>query len=228
MSFPAIRILIIEDTKSIALLLGAIFRQEGCIVDLAESVEIALEIYKAARNSPTKISLILADKCLPGKDGDTLLATLNGDADCPPIIVMTADASQDIRENCMRAGALAVFAKPFDTSRLKAFVLNPLRVRTGTASYMQAQSFDEQQAKLTADYLSFLGELIIELQRAIPLDNLSSQLHKVRGSAALYGLRDLSEKSRTLSKELKKAGVDAVPRVKRKFRIALQAACDAA
>jgi two-component system chemotaxis response regulator CheY len=71
------------------------------------------------------IALVLADYDMPGLDGLALLHALSagsGDARRPtiPIILVTGSATDDVTDEALAAGAIAVFSKPF----------NPLLLRT--------------------------------------------------------------------------------------------------
>ena len=62
--------------------------------------------------------LLLLDLNMPGLDGITLMERLRDSSRVtsarPPILVLTADASQSARENSLAMGARDVVTKPFD------------------------------------------------------------------------------------------------------------------
>ncbi|MGU9951033.1 MAG: sigma-54-dependent transcriptional regulator [Gammaproteobacteria bacterium WSBS_2016_MAG_OTU1] len=108
------KILIVDDEVGIRELLMEILTDEGYAVVVAENAEVAWEL-----RLKEKLSLILLDIWMPGKDGLTLLkqwtdAGLLG----VPIIVMSGHATIDTTVEAMKLGATEVLEKPIATNRL--------------------------------------------------------------------------------------------------------------
>lgn len=102
-------ILIVEDNQVNLLILRAMLRKRGyepfVAMDGAEGVEMT------ERHRPR---LVLMDLQMPRLDGIAAAAEIgrrmNGAA--PPIIAVTANASEDVRASCRAAGFADVLAKP--------------------------------------------------------------------------------------------------------------------
>ncbi|MDE2400995.1 MAG: response regulator [Burkholderiales bacterium] len=103
------RILVVEDTALNQLLMGEILGSAGCVVELAENGEIAVQRVQAH-----PYDLVLMDMQMPVMDGITAtiairklpgLATL-------PIIAMTANAMPQDSQRCLDAGMNDYLSKP--------------------------------------------------------------------------------------------------------------------
>ena len=117
------KILVVDDEVGIRELLTEILADEGYAVVAAESADAAWDI-----RLREKLSLILLDIWMPGKDGITLLKQWN-DAGVGgvPIIVMSGHATIDTAVEAMKLGALEVLEKPVATSRLLASLQKNIR-----------------------------------------------------------------------------------------------------
>lgn len=107
-------ILVVDDEAGIRELLVEILSDEGYSVLTAENAEAAWEM-----RVREKLSLILLDIWMPGKDGLTLLkqwrdAGLAG----VPIVVMSGHATIDTAVDAMKLGAREVLEKPIAANRL--------------------------------------------------------------------------------------------------------------
>lgn len=105
------RILLIEDNEANILALRRILESMDCRVTLARTGEEALERFR-----PGEYDLVLLDLHLPGKDGGEVVKELRGkEEETPnftPVVVLTADARDGVREDCMRLGATDLLVKP--------------------------------------------------------------------------------------------------------------------
>ena len=112
-------ILIVEDNQVNLLILRAMLRKRGyepvVAMDGAEGVEMT------ERHRPR---LVLMDLEMPRLDGLAAAAEigrrLNGSA--PPIVAVTANASEDVRASCRAAGFADVLTKPIAFDALIATV----------------------------------------------------------------------------------------------------------
>ncbi len=74
----------------------------------------ALEIVAAERPD-----CVLVDLIMPGTGGLTLLETLRSREPDLPVIVVTADIQDQVRQQCLELGAFAVLHKPVDEELLR-------------------------------------------------------------------------------------------------------------
>lgn len=117
------KILVVDDEVGIRELLTEILTDEGYAVITAADAETAWDI-----RMREKLSLILLDIWMPGKDGLTLLkqwqdAGLLG----IPIVVMSGHATINTAVEAMKLGALEVLEKPIATNRLLVTVQKSIR-----------------------------------------------------------------------------------------------------
>lgn len=66
--------------------------------------------------------IVLLDYSLPGEDGLALLRDINGDADAPAVIMLTAHGSERVAVEAMKSGAYDYLAKPYDLDELRLLV----------------------------------------------------------------------------------------------------------
>jgi len=112
---PIERILIIDDSEEMRLILGVILKRQGYAVLQAENaVEARQKLMQAA------VSLILLDLVLPDTDGRNYLIELKEDLATAaiPVIVLSAKNSPQIKAECYALGAEDYFEKPIDPALL--------------------------------------------------------------------------------------------------------------
>jgi len=119
-------VLVVEDDRSIALLLKAYLEHEGFQVQVAADGEEAL-----SRFPEINPALVLLDLMLPGKDGWTVLGEIRQQSSCPVIMVTARGAVED-RLHGFERGADDYVPKPFDpeevVARVKAVLRRPARL----------------------------------------------------------------------------------------------------
>ncbi|MEE1304134.1 MAG: response regulator transcription factor [Agathobacter sp.] len=107
-------ILIVEDDKNIACLLGEFLRDKGFVVTIANDGDKALALYEkyGAR-------LVVLDIMLPGLDGFSILSRIRNKCNTPVIIVSAKDTKEDKLKGIM-GGADDYIEKPYDIDILIA------------------------------------------------------------------------------------------------------------
>jgi DNA-binding NtrC family response regulator len=128
------RILIVDDEPAIGWSLRELLSDGGHTVELAASVDAALD---ACRHLGP--DTILLDVRLPGRDGLSAIPDLRALAPGVPVIVMTAFGDLDTAVRAVHAGAFDYLVKPFDLERITEVVDRALAERTGTQSGAAAQ-----------------------------------------------------------------------------------------
>jgi two-component system chemotaxis response regulator CheY len=92
-------------------------------VDLAEAVEGAAAL-ELARKAPP--DLVIVDVNMPGMDGFALLKAMREDADpavrAVPVLLLTGDRSEGLRERAKASGANELFEKPIKPQALQDVV----------------------------------------------------------------------------------------------------------
>lgn len=107
-------ILIVEDEKDIATLLGDFLRDKGYIVSIANDGDKAVTLYEkyGAR-------LVILDVMLPGQDGFAVLSKIRKNSNIPVIIVSAKNGKED-KLNGIVGGADDYIEKPYDIDILMA------------------------------------------------------------------------------------------------------------
>jgi two-component system repressor protein LuxO len=115
------RILLVEDTASLAAVYADYLRVAGHAVAHART---AAEVLPLARAAPP--DAVLLDLRLPDGDGLSLLRDLRCELPDLPVIVMTAHGSVATAVEAMRGGASDFLVKPFAAERLAVTLANAL------------------------------------------------------------------------------------------------------
>lgn len=104
------RVLFVDDDAMNRRVVHDMLKVAGVVVDEAPDGASGLE-----KVDVNDYALILMDLRMPGMDGLTAIQHIRARTDAKaglPIIVVTADTSLDIREDCMSKGADEVLMKP--------------------------------------------------------------------------------------------------------------------
>jgi len=123
-----VRVLVVEDERSVRESLASALVSDGFVVDVASNGTAGLELASSER-----YELILLDVMLPGMDGLTICRNLRSQGNQVPIIFLSARGELDFKITGLDAGADDYLAKPFEVSELLARVRANTR-RTSTRS----------------------------------------------------------------------------------------------
>ena len=107
-------VLIVEDEKEIATLIGDFLRDKGYIVTIANDGNKALALYEKYG-----AKLVLLDIMLPGIDGFEILSKIRDKDNTPVIIVSAKDGKEDKLKGII-GGADDYIEKPYDIDILMA------------------------------------------------------------------------------------------------------------
>jgi two-component system response regulator QseB len=120
------RILVVEDDRDIAGLVGRELRALGHTVDMIGLAEDALDAARA-----TDYALMIVDLGLPDRDGLDLVREMRRRSIAAPILMLTARRKVEDRVSGLASGADDYLVKPFDLDELLARVRAVLRRRGG-------------------------------------------------------------------------------------------------
>lgn len=112
------RILLAEDFIPTQRLIAALLRKAGATVDVANNGKEAVEFTNEATDNSQPYDLIIMDMQMPVLDGFRAAERIRTMGHAGPIIALTAHASKEDREKCLRAGCTEYAAKPIDRRRL--------------------------------------------------------------------------------------------------------------
>jgi DNA-binding response OmpR family regulator len=111
----SMRVLVVEDDRSLGLFLSKGLELEGHQVEWVGDGEAALE-HAAGNHS----DLVLLDLCLPKRDGMEVLAEMRARHDDASVLVLSGRSELNARVRCLDMGADDYLAKPFSYFELRA------------------------------------------------------------------------------------------------------------
>ncbi|MBI4770407.1 MAG: response regulator [Chloroflexi bacterium] len=115
-------ILIVDDSQPVREFLDeGILRPAGYATLLAADGLAALDLARSAHPD-----LIVTDWQMPGLDGLSLVQQLQAENLCPPVILTTAEGSEELAVEALRAGVSDYLVKPFEADVLLASVSRAL------------------------------------------------------------------------------------------------------
>ncbi|MBI4914812.1 MAG: sigma-54-dependent Fis family transcriptional regulator [Acidobacteria bacterium] len=114
----SLRLLIVEDRRSLAQMLAETFAREGYEVTLAHRGDHAVAMLR----DDGPFLAVLTDLKLPGADGLAVLAVAREVDPHLPVFLITAHASVDTAVAALKQGARDYFPKPLDLDRVLAAV----------------------------------------------------------------------------------------------------------
>jgi DNA-binding response OmpR family regulator len=194
------RVLVVEDEPDVReMVRWALEAQGGFAVEECEAPERVVDLVRAGQPD-----LVLLDVMMPETDGVTVARQLRMEPDTAgvAIVFMTACLRPEQIAGYVELGALDVVAKPFDPLKLPA----RLRSAMAAAAVPPPQRPDALHA-LEHGYRVELPDRVRDIESA--LARLASQdlnvaqeaallAHRLAGSAAIFGMSDLSETARAL------------------------------
>ena len=117
------RILTVDDSKAIRMIVGKQVAELGFDVDEAEDGLLGL-----AKLDEVTYDLVILDVTMPNMDGPAMLAKMRGDGNKTPVLMLTSESKKSIMMDVMKAGIEDYILKPFKPEELKAKVLKVLKL----------------------------------------------------------------------------------------------------
>jgi diguanylate cyclase (GGDEF)-like protein len=191
-----VRILIVEDSPTQALLLEQVLATHGYLVSHAPNGKAALEFLR------TEVpALVITDVVMPEIDGYELCRRIRANhnmADLPVILLTDLSNPGDVLQG-LGVGANNFIAKPFDEelliSRIQYILVNSRMRQTSSAELGIKISFAGADHFLTAERLQIIDFLISSLDSAV------RNLHETNEANRLLG--EANEKIRKQAEELR-------------------------
>lgn len=178
------KVLIIDDTKNIRILLQKVLQLEGFEAETASNGREGLDMIRQG-----DYSLIFMDIKLPEISGTEILRTIRAEGNNTPTIIMTAYATIKNAVDCIQLGAITYIQKPFTAERIlntmKQFNIHSTEEASGTDS--SAADWEKiQEDYRNKNYQSTLKSLAVLLAQD-PTDAriymYLSRCHKAMGNA---------------------------------------------
>ncbi|MDP2274074.1 MAG: response regulator [Archangium sp.] len=117
------RILTVDDSKAIRMIVGKQVAELGFDVDEAEDGLLGL-----SKLEEVTYDLVILDVTMPNMDGPAMLAKMRGDGNKTPVLMLTSESKKSIMLDVMKAGIEDYILKPFKPEELKAKVLKVLKL----------------------------------------------------------------------------------------------------
>ena len=111
------KVLVVDDTKNIRMLLTTCLELKGYMVLTAEDGKSAIDIVKKEKDS---INIIFLDIRMPEMNGTEVLKVIRDMGVNCPVIIMTAYATVKNAVDCTKLGAVAYLQKPFAPDRVSS------------------------------------------------------------------------------------------------------------
>jgi PAS domain S-box-containing protein len=207
----SLRVLLAEDHDVNQALMKAMLTRLGhdsiIVGDGSQALEAAV---KAAEPGNVPFDLVLMDMQMPVMDGLEAAKQIRAAGITPsrlPILALTANAYADDVSACLDAGMQAHLAKPLELATLAAAIQKWTASPAGQV--LAAPTFAVSPA-LQARFDARKAELIAFAERLAATDNvadgelqqLAELLHKLAGSAAMFGEKELGACASKLEEQL--------------------------
>lgn len=182
----SIKILTVDDSKTIRLIVAKAFKPFDCMVLEADNGIMGLAV--ASREKP---DVILLDYTMPVMDGFEVLARLRSDPDlkATPVIMLTAEAGRATIMKIAKLGVRDYLIKPFKGELLIERVGRVVELKDKNAAVAKNKRFDDPIHILVVDDKPAIVEQIrarpgrhaVEADQRRPTRAGSGQLHGERG-----------------------------------------------
>lgn len=103
----------VDDDRRVRESVQSVLESAGCQTLTYASAEAFLE-----SGALVSVTCVIADVRLPGMDGTELQRRIRRERQRLPVILITAHADDDVRQQALRDGAVAFLVKPFDRGDL--------------------------------------------------------------------------------------------------------------
>ena len=184
-------ILLVEDNSTNQMIAVNLLESAGYRIITADDGQQAVEIFK---NKIEKIDLILMDLHMPVKNGYQAAAEIN-DISEVPIIAMSADVIEGVKERCRKAGIFEYISKPFVPEDLINKVDQILDLDNYKNEKYQSKNSKKQQKDSTAIKQD---EKIADLEKGLENLGVDKKTYKEILKSYHQENKDLAEKMRKL------------------------------
>lgn len=161
------KVLIVDDTKNIRLLLTTCLELRGYDVITAENGKVAIGILQKEKNN---IDLIFLDVRMPGMSGTEVLRSFSNYGMEYKVIIMTAFATVKNAVECTKLGATLYLQKPFSHERVNS-ILDEIEMGKNNVKKISCEKEDDLQV-----YITKAEKLINEQKYNEAIDTLKKAL----------------------------------------------------
>ena len=136
-------ILVVEDNKTNQLIAKSLLEPVGFRVWLGNDGQEGVDLFKAHRS---EINLILMDLHMPVLNGYQAAEQIRVLSAEIPIVAMTADVIEGVKEKCEACGIHHYISKPFDPEQFVAIISNIVSTETRSQKEPDSQPNDQKNA----------------------------------------------------------------------------------
>jgi signal transduction histidine kinase/DNA-binding response OmpR family regulator len=151
------RVLVVDDEESIRHVVHGVLSEAGCVVQLADSAEHALDLIREQLPDSALVDIVL-----PGMDGIELLKRIKRASPDTEVVMMTSHASLSTATAAIKEGAYDYLEKPFDEIeevwRTIERALDKRRLAVGNRALLEEQERRNQHLSAAVARLSSLIE----------------------------------------------------------------------
>ncbi len=203
-------LLLVEDHDINQILIKAMTEQLGYRTELATDGAEAVAWIDSARSKNSRIDLVLMDLQMPIMDGleATRMIRASGlSKHCLPIVAITANADQGDIDRCLAAGMQDHIAKPVMMEELQTVLEERIPRDARKPSKLPHTDRDLQFSDALNDryanrrdqaFRSLLNLIQVGTFLDHELNEVSDHLHKLAGTAAMFGEPELGLQAKTL------------------------------
>lgn len=180
------KVLVVDDTKNIRILLTTFLELEGYEVFSANDGYQALDLIKSK-----KLDLVFLDIKLPELSGTEVLRRIRNLGINVPVVIMTAFATVKNAVDCTKMGAVAYLQKPFTTDKVKV-VLGEIWASNNDTAYDIDIYINSSKEFISAGKLDNAYDL---LKNALSINPSCSEVYYLIGK--VYDMKgDIKEASK--------------------------------
>ena len=201
----SLRVLVAEDHDVNQLLISEMLARLGCAAEIAFDGEEALKMIAAADGENRPYSIVLMDMQMPrlgGLEATCRLRASGYDARRLPIVALTANAYADDVAACLSAGMQSHLAKPLALRDLETTLRRwaaPPAAAHPPAETRFSTAVHERYALRRAETLRKVDELVRSGEfEGVAAETVAELLHKLAGTAGMFGEAELGERARAL------------------------------
>ena len=200
------RVLVVEDTPELQMLVSRMIRSSGAEVDIADDGAQGVE-----QASAHSYDLILMDMQMPVMDGIEATRTLRDKGSATPIIALTANVMQHQREAFQEAGCSGFISKPVQKSTLLKVLQRYLKTAQDSheASALEEEiiPLDDELQELLNQRVKEMSEELGEARKVNDLDRVKAVVHMIKGSIGSFGYLGISALAADIEEQLRQEDV---------------------
>ena len=206
------RVLVAEDDPNIRQLIALLLRGTGIELAMVDNGRLAVEQALAG-----DYDLLLTDLQMPEMGGLEAADWLRKAGFRRPIIILSADAGNELKERCLAAGCNDYLAKPFEARRLLALLARHLPGDTAAAAPADDGAGrledDPEYQRARAAFLDMMRQAPTDMAAGAAQgdwESLRRLAHRIKGTAGAFGFAEVGIAAGRIEDHLKNGRVEEV------------------